>query len=452
MRRKIGTILFLIGAYLPSNAQVDAGKGASVSSIVVELRTGKVIEEYCADVLLTPASLTKLLTTAATLEMCGPQKKIETVAYLSVDNNQLIIKGKCDPTMGSKYYQWHSVEAFASDIASNLKKQKHTQIDCIVFDSGYISGSTYFSKRLWEDMGNYYGVAPNAFCIADNMSTYSFASPAEVGEKCTLTSILPNEGQKVDCLVKTYGKQSDSVYIYGMGQQWYATGCMPCAKVNYMVKGTMVNPQKVFEQKFVSELNRLGIKIVDSKSVTAFNYSNCNKIATSYSPTIESIIKVTNHESVNLYADALMLHLAGEKQTSVDAGMQQLRTFVGRINKSECMLYDGSGLSPMNALSARQMANVILYMAKSEYAREYEASLAVAGVSGTMKRLGKNTQIENRVKGKSGSMTGVLSYAGIITAKSGKQYVFCIIINHSQLNSSELRQRVANWLTTFVGR
>ena len=147
-----------------------------------------------------------------------------------------------------------------------------------------------------------------------------------------------------------------------------------------------------------------------------------------------------------------MLHLAGEKQTSVDAGMQQLRTFVGRINKSECMLYDGSGLSPMNALSARQMANVILYMAKSEYAREYEASLAVAGVSGTMKRLGKNTPIENRVKGKSGSMTGVLSYAGIITAKSGKQYVFCIIINHSQLNSSELRQRVANWLTTFVGR
>lgn len=438
------TIFILLST--TSRAQIDAGKSATLASIVIDLKTGEVIEEHDADKLLTPASLTKLLTTAAVLEKMGAQSKIETRAYISIDKKHISIKGCCDPTIGSAYYTWHTPEAFATNIANTLKKNRITSIESIYFDANYIIGTNYSSKRLWEDMGNYYGAAPQAFNTNDNTTTYTFSSPAEPNKPCRIVSIDPNEDIDIINYVKSYTKQTDSVYIYGMGQHWYASGCMPCAKSAFKVKGAMCNPQNVFENKVMNELKRQGITI--GRSINSQpDYNKYTLLSTFASPSIESIIKTTNHESVNLYADALMLHLCGEQSASIDGGLQYLRNYVEHHTQSKVMLYDGSGLSPLNAVSARQFATIIRHMELSAHATAYDNSLATAGISGTLKRLGKGSAIEGKVKGKSGSMTGVLSYAGIVTTNNGKKYIFCIIINHSEITNTELRKRITQWLS-----
>ena len=432
------------------HAQIDAGKGASVASVVIDLQSGQTLQQNNADQLLTPASLTKLLTTAAAIDLIGAQHKIATQAFISANGKQLTIRGMCDPTMASAYFSWHSIEAFATSIANALKQQNATQIERISFDSGYISESPYSSKRLWEDMGNYYGAAPTSFCTNDNTVTYTFSSPIEPNKPCQLISTQPAEDINVQCFVKSYTKQADSVYIYGIGQNWYATGCMPCNRAKFNVRGAMANPQKIFEQKLLTELRQQGIKIANVADEKNCNYTSLKPLATDYSPSIVSIAKVTNHESVNLYADALMLHLCGEESTSVDRALQQLRQYVKRITGQEAILYDGSGLSPLNALSPHQIATVIRHIETSAQAQAFDKTLSIAGVSGTLKRLGVGTAIVNNVRGKSGSMSGVLAYAGIVNATNGKQYVFCIITNHSPLPPTELRQRIARWLTELM--
>ena len=101
MKLKLAITIVALTLVHPIYAQIDAGKGTSVASIVIDLQSGKTVQQHNADLLLTPASLTKLLTTAAALDQIGPQQKIATQAFISANGKQLIIRGQCDPTMGS---------------------------------------------------------------------------------------------------------------------------------------------------------------------------------------------------------------------------------------------------------------------------------------------------------------------------------------------------------------
>ncbi|MCQ2204436.1 MAG: D-alanyl-D-alanine carboxypeptidase/D-alanyl-D-alanine-endopeptidase [Bacteroidales bacterium] len=438
------------------SSQLNLSNEATVASVVIDYQTGNVVEEHDADRLLTPASLTKLMTTAAALDVLGPKTKFETRAFLDLDNSSLIIKGFCDPTMGSSYYTWHSAEAFADQIATALANHNVTRLNTLCLDASYIAGPTITSKRLWEDMGNYFGASPEAFNIYDNTATLILSSPSTVNAPCSVVGMQPDCGISVNCHVHSYTKNADSVYVYGYGDTWYASGAMPANKKRFNVKAAMPNPASFFARLIRKQIEAHGITIgkIDI-TLSDVNYGKTQLIATSFSPSVESIIKTTNHESVNLFADAMMLHLATpdiatDATTSIDKGMSVLRRFVESASGSKPHLYDGSGLSPMNALSPRQIASVVLRTLKSQYGRQYENSLATAGISGTLRRLGKGTPIEGKVVGKSGSMTGVLGYAGIINGTNGHKYVFCIIVNHYNTSSSEVRQQIASWLANYI--
>jgi D-alanyl-D-alanine carboxypeptidase/D-alanyl-D-alanine-endopeptidase (penicillin-binding protein 4) len=65
-----------------------------------------------------------------------------------------------------------------------------------------------------------------------------------------------------------------------------------------------------------------------------------------------------------------------------------------------------------------------------KYFPQFFESLPVAGEEGTLKNFFKDPAFINRMRAKSGSMTRVRSYAGYITAISGKEFIFCIIVNN----------------------
>ena len=67
---------------------------------------------------------------------------------------------------------------------------------------------------------------------------------------------------------------------------------------------------------------------------------------------------------------------------------------------------------------------------RGKHFNEFYSSLPDAGKEGTLKNHFNDPVFESRLKAKSGSMTRVRSYAGYFTTHSGKELIFCIIVNN----------------------
>jgi D-alanyl-D-alanine carboxypeptidase/D-alanyl-D-alanine-endopeptidase (penicillin-binding protein 4) len=111
-------------------------------------------------------------------------------------------------------------------------------------------------------------------------------------------------------------------------------------------------------------------------------------------------------------------------------------------------MYDGSGLSPANRVNAAFFVGLLDYMSKSKSKDTYFNSLAVAGVDGTLKSFLSNTPLTGKVRAKSGSFDGVLSYCGQLE-KRGKTYNFCIITNAFTCPTSEVKRAIERLLVDF---
>ena len=84
---RITAIILALGAFLPLRAadilNIDGEEATSVGIYIKDLTTGKVIVDHNASVALTPASVTKAVTTATALSILGPDYRFETRVGLS---------------------------------------------------------------------------------------------------------------------------------------------------------------------------------------------------------------------------------------------------------------------------------------------------------------------------------------------------------------------------------
>lgn len=67
---------------------------------------------------------------------------------------------------------------------------------------------------------------------------------------------------------------------------------------------------------------------------------------------------------------------------------------------------------------------------------EFVASLPVAGIDGTMARRFADAPLKGRAHIKTGSLAGVASIAGYVTAASGRRMVVVALINHPKANDA----------------
>lgn len=418
--RAIAAIILILTS-LSGLAQNPLGlsAGASMSICVLDGESGAVLFNYDADRRLTPASLTKLYTTAAALSILGETTRFPSHEIYSVGKN-VVVRGMGDPTLESRYFPNNTVSRF--DI-------RH--VDTLYIYSKDFADAPHGGNRLLDDVGNYYGAAPSAFNIYDNTEVLEFNSPSRVGEKCT----SPN----VECFVRSYAKNADSVYICGIGDGRYASGAMPAGRKGFRVKAAMQEP----EMAFVEALRKAGWTIGEvartnnlPQGAVAVPLGSC--------PTILEIARETNMRSVNLFADALFLQLSKEHRWGESAAF--LMNFVKDKSGSSVLLFDGSGLSVKNKTTARAMAKFLFAMSESE---AFMSTLAVAGVSGTLRGFGKGTSLEGNLRGKTGSMSDVVAYSGYFEKKSGKNCVFSIIINNFEESIYEVRRSVERFLLSL---
>ncbi|NPA36742.1 MAG: D-alanyl-D-alanine carboxypeptidase/D-alanyl-D-alanine-endopeptidase [Chlorobi bacterium] len=444
---------------------LESLKGSLFSGYVVDMASGDIIEARNENTRMTPASLSKVLTTGAALFQLGADFRYKTIIGITGKIKEGVLSGKVvisaggDPTLGSKYFSSTVPDSVFWKIYRILEKSGIKKVtDGIEILTGSEKEPGYPSLRLWEDMSNYYGAPPHCLSFLDNSFTVTLRSPSEPGKLCNVIKVKPDCGILFDCRVLSAKSRKDSAYIYGYPglKTWCIKGSIPAGRKRFTIKGALPFPEQTFGNMLLSYLRKHGI-VAGSLSVSysdSFTGDDVQILDVIESPPLKEIIRLTNKKSINLFADHLFLALAnknGVMNTDWDMAREKFNyIWKLKLGDNNIHLHDGSGLSPYNSFTPVDMVNALIVLNNSPQGKVFRSSLAVSGTDGTFRKMWNTQETKGRISGKSGYMQEVLGYAGYITAGSGREFAFCIMVNRFDNNVSEVREIIEKDVTRII--
>lgn len=453
----------------------DGTKNASISALVINAKTGKVVDQFNKDLVLAPASCTKLLTTCTalellgsdfcfptTLEIRGQKSKVEgqrsepvegdLISAGGVIDGDLFIHGTGDPTLGSRDL---GDRAFLGRWVNALKRQGVTRIKGdIVADMSFMDNEATNPTWQWEDMGNYYAPGISAIAYLDNTMVINLKS-TEIGKPVTIVSTNPEYPDIVfENYIRGAGINYDGAVVNGVpfSNTRFLRGSIPANKEVFGLKGDLPNPGLLLAHHLRAALLDSGI-VVDGSASYTFEPDSLKHVVLHkhLSEPLSEIVKVTNIDSNNLFAESVFRHLGSKMGTpaTIDNSIEIERScWANRgVNLQTAIIHDGCGLSTNNAISASQFVSLLTYMyKKSKNLDALYASLPVSGESGTLKGLLRKTPLQGRVHAKSGTISHVRSYAGYIESAGGETYIFAILVNKASCKSRVTREMIEKYL------
>ena len=421
---------------------------ASVSLCVTDTKSGNTVIEYNSGKSHIPASVMKLTTSAAALELLGPRYTFKTVIGYTGSLNErtgrltgnIVIQGGGDPTLGSEYFSGHYRD-FLGKWTKEIKKLGIKEIDGrVITDDSYYDFQPVPAKWLWEDAGNYYGAGAYGLSVFDNTYEIHLNTMTD-SSRVAITELVPGECTFIFSNRLAASGTSDEGYVFAAPYStngWFA-GTVPVNMEDFILKASITDPPLLIARMLNGKLEAAGITISEDPATIRLEQKKLPEavipITETISPPLSNIIEVLNHESVNLYAEHLTKELGKKYKNngSTAAGVEVITDFLHNagIKTDGLFIEDGSGLSPLNAINTRELVNLLIYMkSHGKYFTEYYSSLPDAGKEGTLKTYFREPVFKSRLKAKSGSMTRVRSYAGYFTTESGKSMAFSIIVNN----------------------
>ncbi len=149
--------------------------------------------------------------------------------------------------------------------------------------------------------------------------------------------------------------------------------------------------------------------------------------------TIDEVLNPMLKKSENIFAECLFYQIAacgGQKQASCKMAEEKAKTFIQSLGLPAelCQVADGSGLSPYNYTTPEILVSLLNYVQQQPAIRAHLLpALPVSGTDGTLEKRMTDTPAQGRVLAKTGTLTGISSLAGYLTAGNGHVMSFCII-------------------------
>ncbi|NDV46852.1 D-alanyl-D-alanine carboxypeptidase/D-alanyl-D-alanine-endopeptidase [Paludibacter sp. 221] len=416
-------------------------RNANVGFQIKCLDDDKVVAEHAPTHSFMPASTMKLVTTATALELLGADFKFETrlqiegeIEESGILNGNLYIYGGGDPTLGSEFM---GNRDFLKQWVRAIQQAGIKSINgSIVADPGLFDDEGINPKWSWEDIGNYYAAAVYGISYMDNTVRVYFDS-GNIGSTPVITKTVPNvPGLQFQNNLKCTAIAKDSAYFYGAPHSNVRTvyGEIPANRKNFVSKADNPNPGLLLATHFHDLLIDNGVNVSYPPLVKSSKENNRRTIYIYYSPSLGRIVREINFTSNNHYTEHIFRYLALQNSTvaSTDKAISVIRGFWKSkgLPVEQLFMSDGSGLSRSDAVSAQFFVSLLSYMRnESANSKVFYNSLPVAGESGTIAWILKNTALSGKVHAKSGSISYVRAYAGYINWNQ-KTYAFSILVNN----------------------
>ncbi len=244
---------------------------------------------------------------------------------------------------------------------------------------------------------------------------------------------------------RTQSKQP-SAGKFEVSRNWLEGGNHISVKGNVTsVKTDKVNMRKsqdFFMHTFRERLQQKGIEVPE------YVFADCPVDSVTYLytyyHTLPDALMRAMKKSDNLSAEAMFYHLAireGKKHVGCEEAVESIKHLIKRLGfePDKYRISDGSGVSLYNYISPQLLLAFLkyAYADKQIYESLYKA-LPIAGVDGTLRNRMRKGKAHQRIRAKTGSVTGISSLAGYAEASNGHTLAF-VIINQNILKQSEAR-------------
>lgn len=405
-----------------------------------------------AGLAMNPASTMKLLTTYAGLEMLGPAYTWKTEAYLNgkleqgVLHGDLILKGSGDPKLTLEQF-WLWLRELRSrglrEIRGNL-----------VLDRSAFEVTPYDLAAFDNEPIRPYNMVPDALLLNFNAVRLRFTPE---GETIKVVSEPELAGIKIDNRLSAAPVPSGNGEIAAINcSNWEDAISTQLEGATLNLKGAfptqcgereqhvclLPHPQYLYAvfrtlwQEMGGTLSGGLVEDVVPDSAILFSTHNSSPLA--------EIIRDINKYSNNVMARQLFLSMGGntDQPASIVRSELAIRSWLEKkkLFFPELILENGAGLSRKERISPHNMALLLQSAQHSLLSAEFEASLPIVGVDGTLKKRLNGSAASSHAHLKTGSLDGVKAVAGYVQARSDKQWLMVFLINHPNASAGQQAQ------------
>lgn len=427
----------------------------AVGIYVHEIGAEQAVIAINANAAMNPASVMKLITTYAGLEILGPAYSWQTILYAhgeikkGVLHGDLVIKGYGDPKLDLENF-WLLIHRLRQtglhQITGDLILD-HTHYDTPDEDPGAFDGQPYRT----------YNILPEALLINYRSSSLHFSPDTATNTVRVVADPIPdslvllnnlkltnkpcgnNWRGLIDIEIQPDQEEGNNVQVVLNGSY-----SKQCGRQSFLLglHDSATYTRELFRRLWLQQGGVFQGDVIIGKAPAGLS-----PIKIYHSPPLAEIIRGINKYSNNIAARQLFLTLGTVVPTS-----SNIKISPATLNKSkqaleqwlvdkqmffpELVVENGSGLSRRERISARHMGQLLLAAFQSPVMPEFISSMPIAAVDGTMKNRLRNTTISGLAHLKTGTLNNVRALAGYMLDKTGRRVVVVFFVNHARAHQS----------------
>jgi serine-type D-Ala-D-Ala carboxypeptidase/endopeptidase (penicillin-binding protein 4) len=407
-----------------------------------------------------PASLMKLVTTFAALELLGPtftwKTRVSTQGEQKGDvlRGNVFIKGSGDPTLKLQN-AWLMLRQLRLQGIRDIRGD-------LVIDRSAIAPENTDPGQFDGEPLRCYNVAPDALAVAAKCTGFMFRYDA-LADRWRITADPAPLGLQVE---------GDVAVGPGLCGDWRSNltaqfdtdarppkavfgGSIPAACGDQQLFRSFFTHRQfsasVLRQLWEGSGGRLTGQVRDGAAP-----DNARVLAEVVSPQLSEVIRDINKGSLNLAARSLFVALGANGQAGLangPASPERSRAAIARWlavrgwDMPELILDNGSGLSRAERISAANLGRLLLGAYNSAVMPEFISSLALVGHDGTMQKRLRGSAVAGTAHIKTGSLKDVRAIAGYVFSVTGRRFAVVSMTNGESLLGTQLiHDQLLSWV------
>lgn len=414
-------------------AQIPA---EAMAVVIEEVGSSRSVLQHQSRLPMNPASVIKLLTTAAALDQLGPAWSWSTPVWLQgkltdgVLEGDVHIKGSGDPKLVYERV-WLLLRRVMQLGVRELRGD-------FVLDASAFAGGSGNAADFDGQGQRAYNVRASALLLNYHALVFSFtpdpaAGVARISVEPPLAGLQADRSvpliqgacgdwtTKLEANVTPTRARFGGSYAASCGELFWPYADAAPASFN----------QRLIEGLWREMGGKLAGTVRDGPAPAGIEPSFVHR-----SPPLIEAVREINKFSNNTMAQQLFLTLALQREPARLATPEAARALLRRWvverlgetpEEGELIIDNGSGLSRQTRISARLMARVLRQAWASPWMSELMSSLPISGVDGTLRRARAGG---GRAHLKTGSLRDASARAGWVTGENGRRYALVAFINH----------------------
>lgn len=420
----------------------------NVSVFVQRVDQSSPLLTHQASVSRNPASVMKLLTSYAALDLLGASYRWKTQFYgLHYPKNGLLegglwVKGYGDPVMNT---------AALNEIVSELRQKYNLNEICceLWLDQSAYAIQNFDVAAFDSKPYRAYNASAEALMLNQQAVRFQF-SPSDNGLVTVVypqwKTLMKNIEVKLgdgDC-----GDWKNALNIQREGQTLTVKGRYPKSCGDKYIDIHWLAAGDYFGQVFASIWEDMGgrwLKKSTAMIKTALIPPDGVLLTEHVSATLAEVLREMNKSSNNVIARSVYLSLsrAGDETQIASTAKSEQVIQAWLKNKGlvfpELVIENGAGLSRIERISAEHLGALLVNAYRSPVMPELMASLPIYGIDGTLKSR-KDSPLYGRAHLKTGSLDNVRTIAGYFLDAQGRRWVVVFLANGENAGASKAAQ------------